>query len=130
MSLSTTKDAYKNQWKECLKFGKDAGFVDGLVIGTLISEFPQDTDELVSMFEDWKQSVIEMECTDDSKKIVLYAAYWNTYLKGKQKDMKPTVPLKKREVKSILKQRESTDSNDASDFSAKVDQKLSNIQPS
>lgn len=57
------------------------------------------------MFDEWKTSATEMGLDNDTKKISLYSAYLKAYNKGKE-----TEHLKKRELKGILKQRDSTDS--------------------
>lgn len=109
--MKNDKDALKKCWKECLSVAQGGGFVDGLVLGTLINFQPDDMPEWLTVFDEWKQSILEMEFKEDPKKLLIYSAYLVTYFKGKEMESRANQnQIKKRELKGILKQRESIDS--------------------
>lgn len=98
------KDHLKNLWEDCASLGSTEGFVDGLVLGTLVNK---EGKQAIPMFKEWKQSAEEMGFTDIKKKIVIYSAYMMTYYKGKNFELSDSeLPSKKRELKGILKQRD------------------------
>jgi hypothetical protein len=101
MSLSTNKEL----WSMCVENKSGESFLDGLVLGSLVHDDSHSPEEWMALFDDWKNSATEMGLDNDNKKISMYSAYLKTYNKGKE-----TEYLRKRELKSILKQRDSTES--------------------
>jgi hypothetical protein len=98
------KDHLKNLWEDCVAPNSADGFIDGLVLGTIVN---MEGKQAIPMFHGWKQSAEEMGFTDIKKKIVIYSALMMTYYKGKNFEFPDSKsPTKKRELKSILKQKD------------------------
>ena len=78
------KDSMKQIWNEWNQASKDSGFVEGVILGALAKDNLNLLSEILPLFEDWRQSVNELEIKDDSKKILMYSTYFNTYVRTKE----------------------------------------------
>ena len=84
MHSTQFKDSIKNIWNQCTQASKDSGFVEGVMLGVLAKDNLNLLSEILPLFEDWKQTAHEMSFEDDAKKIIMYSAYFNTYMKAKE----------------------------------------------
>lgn len=83
MKSSFIKNHLKDLLLKSVASVGDGTFVDGLVLGLLLSSDTDSTDTLLDLFGEWRDSARDMELTEDKKKLFMYVAYFMTYTKGR-----------------------------------------------
>ena len=57
-------------------------FADGIMLGLLLSKNKDDSEHIISIFDEWRNTADDMEL-DTEKRMFMYMAYMMTFEKGK-----------------------------------------------
>lgn len=82
MDSYLSQNSLKDLMASCGQSLKDGDFTDGLMLGVLLSGSKSKSEDLVGIFDEWRQSVTSMGLNSEQK-MMIYNTFMMTYTKGK-----------------------------------------------